>query len=230
MMGASEPARIVLLTPDDLIRMLHLQLYISMHLPAGFFRAKSERDLYAYLDGSAGAAFGVVQQDQLTATALLRIPSEKNPNSGMQFPHVPAADWPLHAAFLENAMVHPSARGQGFQRLLLEARFSHAAEHGMRWVCAGVHLNNAVSWSNLLAQGMLIAGLRLDLGYPVLGLLGTLNPHGLPVNLADQIRVAGYDQRQHQTALQNGYVGARLAPEGAVVYQRLLSAGAQAAE
>jgi ribosomal protein S18 acetylase RimI-like enzyme len=230
MISTSGAARLISLTPDDLMRMLRLQLVIGMHSPPGFFRAKSERDLYAYLDGTAGRAFGVVQGEELLATALLRIPGPERPNAGPPFPHVPVVDWPRHAAFLENAMVHPSARGRGYQRLLLEARFSHAAECGMRWVCAGVHLKNSVSWSNLLAQGMLIAGLRLDSGYPVLGLLGTVNAHGLPVNLVDQMHVSSYDHLQHQAALQNGYVGARLAPNGAVVYQRLRHITAQAAE
>ncbi|MGL4573343.1 MAG: GNAT family N-acetyltransferase [Burkholderiaceae bacterium] len=230
MIGVSEAARITSLAPNDLIRVLRLQHNISTQLPAGFLRAKSERDLYAYLDGTAGLAFGVVQQDQLLAAALLRLPSEEHPNQGLQFPHVPAVDWPRHTAFLENAMVHPSARGRGYQRLLLEARFACAAERGMRWVCAGVHFNNSTSWNNLLAQGMVIAGMRLDMGYPILGLLGTLNARGLLVNLVDQIRVAGDEHLRHQAVLQSGYVGARRAPDGAVLYQRLLSASTQAAE
>jgi GNAT superfamily N-acetyltransferase len=230
MMDASTVAHLVPLGPDDLMRVLRLQLYVSVHLPAGFFRAKSERDLYAYLDSTAGAAFGITQGNQLLATALLRIPSNEHPNRGPLFPHVPAEDWPRHAAFLENAMVHPSARGRGYQRLLLEARFTYAAKRGMRWVCAGVHFNNSTSWNNLLAQGMVIAGLRLDMGYPVLGLLGTLNARAMPVNLVDQVRVSGDEHLQHQTVLQNGYVGAQRTPDGAVLYQRLLSASTQAAE
>ena len=43
----------------------------------------------------------------------------------------------------------------------------------MRW---GIHLQNSVSWANLLARGMAIAGIRFDLGYPIIGLLSSCDP------------------------------------------------------
>jgi GNAT superfamily N-acetyltransferase len=205
----------------DVERMLRLQLTISATTPPGFLWPKSERDLALYLDGSVGTAFGVFDGGELRATALLRVPSTQRPNAGTPFPRVPQPDWPAHACFLESTLVLPSSRGRGFQRMLIDARLAYAEQHGMRWVCAGVHLHNARSWNNLLAKGMVIAGMRLDAGYPVLGLLGALHAQRLPMRLSGQIHVKSRHHAPHFSVLQSGYVGARLAPDGSVVYQRV---------
>lgn len=84
-------------------------------------------------------------------------------------------------------MVRPAARGRGHQGTLLDARIAHAASAKMRWICSGVHLQNSLSWANLLAKGMVIAGIRFDYGYPVIGLLRALEAPRLVSNSSDPV-------------------------------------------
>jgi hypothetical protein len=211
------------LTAADLPAMVALQEAITAGLPVGFVRSKTESEVYAYLDGTHGVAYGIVEGRALLAVSLLRIPDENHPNAGLPFPLVPEEEWSLCACFLENTMVLSAARGRGYHRILLRARLSHAASARMRWICAGVHLQNSVSWTNLLAKGMAITGIRFDFGYPIIGLLRSFDALALPSDLNDQISIRAQDPSQHQAALRDGYIGVRLAPDGAVIYQRLSS-------
>ena len=227
------------LTVADLPQIAELQAAVTAGLTAGFIRSKSESELRANLDGTLGAAYGIVEAGALVAMSLLRIPSEKHPNPGLRFALESAdvvvaaglgetlveEDWSLYTCFLEHAMVLPTARGRGYQRALLDARLAHAASAKMRWVCAGVHFQNSVSWANLLAKGMAIAGIRFDPGYPVLGLLRSLDARVFTSDSSNRAPVSAHDAFQHQAALQNGYIGVRLASDGAVIYQRLLLHG-----
>ena len=95
----------------------------------------------------------------------------------------------------------------------------------MGWFCAGVHLQNFVSWANLLTKGMAIAGIRCNFGYPTIGLLRSIDALALLSDSSDQVSIRGQDSSQHHAALQVGYIGVRLASNGAVIYQRLLSRG-----
>jgi len=215
------------LAVDDLTAIVELQESVTADLPAGFIRSKTESELRAYLDGTLGIAYGIFEGTTLVAMSLLRISNgnHPNPNRGLPFPLVPEEDWPLHTCFLENAMVVPAARGRGYQRTLLDVRFSHAAAAKMKWICAGVHLRNSVSWSNLLVRGMAIVGIRFDSGYPLIGLLRSSDALALSSDSSDQVSVRAHDHVQHQAASQDGYVGVRLASDGAVIYQRLSSQG-----
>jgi hypothetical protein len=223
---ASGLPRLRQLTPADLARMVELQAAVTAGLPAGFIRPKTARDLASFVDGTLGVAYGIVEGAALSAVSLLRLPSGHHPHKSRPFPLVPEEDWPLSACFLESTMVAPVARGRGYQRALVDARLSHAASVGMRWVCAGVHLQNAVSWANLLSRGMAIAGIRLDLGYPLLGLLRALAGPALSSDPCDRITVCAQDHAQHQLALQAGYIGVHLTPDGAVTYRKLLGQAA----
>jgi hypothetical protein len=213
----------------DLPAMAALREAVSAKLPVGFIRPKTESEMRGYLDGTRGVAYGIVDGDALLAISLLRIPDEKHPNAGVPLPLVPAKDWSVWTCFLENTMVLPAARGRGYHRILLHARLAHAASAQMRWICAGVHLQNSVSWANLLCKGMAIAGIRFDLGYPIIGLLSSFDALALASDLSDQISIRLHDPYQHQAALQAGYIGVRLASDGAVIYQRLLSRGVRRA-
>ena len=206
----------------DLARIAALQDAVTEVLPVGFIRSKTESELLTYLDGTQGAAYGLVEGTALLAMSLLHIPDVKHPNGGLPFPLVPEEDWPLYACFLENTLVLPGARGRGYQRTLIDARLSYAASTRMKWICAGVHLQNSVSWANLLAKGMAIVGIRFDFGYPVIGLLSSLGTPTLTSDSSDQIRVIANDHTQHQAALQNGYIGVRRS-DGLVIYERLRS-------
>jgi hypothetical protein len=214
--------RVKQLTPADLGEMAALQAAVAAELPAEFMRIRGEDDLRGYLNGRLGAAFGIFDRDVLLATALLRLPApdRPNPKSDPPFPIVPAADWPCHAASLENAMVLPAARGRGYQRALLRLRLAHAAAAGMKWVCSGANLLNQVSWSNLLAEELAIVGMRLDLGPPLIGLLAAFDADALATDPDDRLLVAAQDQPAHQAALRDGYVGVSFA-EGTVTYRRL---------
>lgn len=193
-------------------------------LPPGFLFPKTEAEFRAYIDGTLGGAWGIGGGDRLLAAALLRVPGEGRPNLGPRICLVPEEDWPLHACFLQNTMVAPAARGRGHQRALLDARVAHAAAVGMRWVCAGISLENVVSWANLLARGMVIADMRSDLGHPILGLLGSSDPSALLSDAKRRTIVRAHDHAQHHAALRDGHVGVRLTRERSVIYQRLLSA------
>lgn len=211
------------LVPADLTAFLDLQQAVSDPLPDGFIRAKSEAQLHAYLDGSAGVAFGVSDGNWLAAVGLLRLPGADTPHGGVPFPLVPAADWPRHACIAENAMVRPAARGRGLQRALLDVRRAHAARAGMRWICAGVHLANTRSWSNLLAMGMPIVGIRFDTGHPLLGLATALDRLAPEYDAGDLALVAANDARSHEARLNEGYIGVRVAHDGGVIYARRIA-------
>lgn len=210
------------LAMPDLLDMLDLEGAVALNLPDGFIRAKDDGEVHGYLDGTLGAAYGVVDDGGLSALSLLRLPSAAHANGGSApFPRVPVQDWPLHAAFLENTMVRRSARGRGYQRMLLDARIEHAERAGMKWLCAGVHLDNMVSWANLTAKGLVIVGIRFDMGYPIIGLLKGVGSQALESDANDHVLVPVGDAKRHEAALDAGYVGVR--PIGdTVVYQRLI--------
>jgi ribosomal protein S18 acetylase RimI-like enzyme len=223
-LAARKPAayRPRLLGRTDLPELLALQQDATHGLPEGFFRGKDELGLRAYLDGTLGVAYGIVDgSDVLRAAALLRLPdaAHPNPDAGPRFPIVPAADWPCHAAFLENAMVHPDDRGRGHQRALLDLRIAHAAATGMRWACAASHLHNVASWSNLLARDLVIAGLIERNGQPVIGLLRAIGAARLATDFGENKMVPLRDKARHLAALGDGFVG--VARRGdAVIYRR----------
>jgi hypothetical protein len=212
------------LRPADIDLVVELQRTVVAPLPDGFVRPRPPEELAAYLDGSAGAAFGVVDSDWLAAAALLRLPSPARPNAGRPMPLVPAADWPRHACFVENAMVRHAARGHGLQRLLFDARRAHAARAGMRWICAGVHVHNTHSWTNLVTMGMTIVGIRFDTGQPLFGLLDSLGAAFPHIDDRDLALVRALDAERHEVRLAEGYVGVRLAHDGALIYARRLDA------
>lgn len=205
----------------DLPELLALQESATDGLPAHFLWPKTEGELAGFLDGALGAAYGVIERGELVAIALLRLPSEKHPLEGPPFPHVPKQDWPHGAGFLAHTIVAPRARGRGYQRALFDARLEHARRERLRWLCAGVQLDNVVSWRNLLAKGMAIAGVRFDTGHPLIGVLRALAaPEALATDPGDVRRVRADDASGHDAALRYGYLGVRLEADE-VIYQRL---------
>jgi GNAT superfamily N-acetyltransferase len=212
-----------LLGIEDGLSLLTLQDTVTEGLPPGFLRPKAEEALYYYLDGTLGVAYGIFEGNRLCASALLRLPDPEHPNPDAKprFPLVPEADWPCHAAFLENAMVHPDARGRGLQKTLLDIRLAHAAAAGMRWACAASHLHNQASWSNLLGAGLVLAGLIERDGQPLIGFATGLGLARVRSDPRDNRLVEALDKAQHLSALGDGFVGVRRDADGAVVYQRL---------
>ncbi len=222
-MNAIRLPRLRRLAVDDLAAVVALHDLVAAPLPVGFVRSRSASDLLAYLDGRLGVAYGIVGRGVLLAVSLLRLPVAAHPNEGPAFPLVPAADWPLHACFLENAMVRPDARGRGYQRMLFDVRLAHATAAGMRWLCGGVRLQNTVSWRNLLAKGMVIAGMRVDPGFPVIGVLRSTDGLAPASDPGERVVVGATDAVRHRVALQSGYVGVRATAAGTVVYQRRIA-------
>jgi GNAT superfamily N-acetyltransferase len=207
----------------DLPALIELRATVMAGLPPGFVWPRTEAQLRAYLDG-AGAAFGVSGSDgALDACALLRFPGAGRANPTPAFPLVPGADWPLRACGLEGTVVRPAVRGRGLQRALVDARLACAAQAGMRWTCAGVRLENAVSWANLLARGLAIVGMRSDPGYPILGLLRPLGPRALWTDPGDRVLVGVADAARHRAVLDAGYIGVRLEADESVAYERLVT-------
>jgi len=211
------------LAMPDMLDVFDLEGCVAALAPEGFIRPKDDGDVHGYLNGTLGAAYGVVDGMGLSAVSLLRVPSEDHANAGLTpFPRVPGEDWQHRAAFLENTMVRRAARGRGYQRMLLDARIEHAERAGMAWVCSGVHLDNVVSWSNLMAKGMVIVGIRFDPGYPVIGLLKGFKADALASDSTDHVLVPLADAKRHEMVIDAGYVGVR--PIGdTVVYQRLIA-------
>jgi GNAT superfamily N-acetyltransferase len=210
------------LAVPDLAEVVAIQEAVTAALPQGYVRKKSEADLREYLDGSVGLAYGIGAPAALQAMSLLRVPSRRHPNlvGGPPFPIVPPADWPLQAGFVENTLVLPEARGRGHQRALLDRRLADAEAAGMRWLCGGGHLENVASWRNLLARGFVVAGIRLDYGFPVIGLLYAFDPRALASNAGDALRAPLRDVAMHEAALAGGYVGVSVDPDDTIVYQR----------
>ncbi len=204
-----------------------VQRQVEHGLPHGFLRGKSEQELHAYLGGSLGVAYGVFGTPDghgtaaLLSMALLRLPTPAHPMAGECFPHVPPADWPLRAAFLEQAMVLPEARGLGHHQALVRVRIAHARRCKLaRWICAGVHLANAGSWRNLMRLGLVIAASRTRGGATTLALLMRLNDVVLHTDPCSQRWVIGHDAEGHASALEAGYFGVRPALADTVIYQR----------
>jgi GNAT superfamily N-acetyltransferase len=191
--------------------------------PADFLLPKSEGELREYLDGSRGVACGLVDEGRLVAVSLLQVPSARRPNGGgVPFPLVPAADWPLRACFLQNTIVRPEARGRGYQRALFDARLAHASLAKMKWVCAGVHLENRASWANLLAKGMVIGGIRFDPGYPIIGLARAFDPRAVRTLAEDARALDPRDGKAIEAATRAGYVGVRL-EDASLRFERLVA-------
>jgi GNAT superfamily N-acetyltransferase len=211
------------LTLNDLDAVKSLQHEVKVTRSADLIQLKEEHELTAYLDRTIGVAFGVFDDDVLTAMALIRIPSAEYPNLLSPLPHVPKHDCSLHTAFLENAMVAPAARGRGYQRMLVDMRMAHAKAVGMRWVGAGARLGNVISWRNLLASNMAIVALRITNGQAVIGLLRPLIDDTLPSSIVNRRLVAIGDTDGHLHALESGYIGTRLTTTGFVVYQLSVS-------
>lgn len=210
------------LTATDLPKVVELQKTVTAALPAGYVMPRTESELVRYMTGMLGVAYGVFEGHTLVASALLRIPSVTHPNDPlMPFPIVPEEDWTLRAGGLANTMVLPATRGRGYQRVLVEARVSHAKSAGMRWIYAGIHLRNSVSWSNLISTGMAIVGMRTDFGYPLIGLLCKADGRPLAFDKGDRMLVEEHETSQHQGALDAGYVGVRTDSRGLVLYCRL---------
>lgn len=208
------------LAPGDLPALLALQEAVEKQLPAGFLWPKPEAELRAFLHGAGGGAWGIAAGSALLGAGLLRVPDPRQPLGGPRFRLVPESDWTLHTAFLEHAMVRPLARRRGCHRVLLDVRLGAARAAGMRWVCGGVRLSNPPSWASLLARGLAIADMRVDLGEPMIGLLASLAAP-LTTDPADRRAVPADDPLLHRRALDDGYVGVRLAPDRTVVYERL---------
>jgi hypothetical protein len=210
------------LAPADLAEVVALQDAVTAGLPEGYVRKMSETVLRGFLDGSDGLAYGYGAPGALVCTSLLKIPSEQkpNPSDGLPFPIVPPEDWPRRAAFVANTLVLPKARGRGYQRALLDRRIADAEAAGMRWLCGGAHLENFVSWRNLVARGFVVAGVRLDYGFPVIGLLYGYGPRALASDPEDALRVALRDVAGHQAAFGEGRVGVRVEPDGTIEYRR----------
>jgi GNAT superfamily N-acetyltransferase len=208
------------LSTADVCAIRELQREVNETLPDGFLRFKEEHELIMYLDGRVGAAFGIFDNDELSAMALVRIPNAERPNQLEPLPRiVPKDDFPLHAAILENAMVAPKARGRGHQRALLDARVAYAKAVGMRWIGGGARLGNVVSWRNMLACGMTIVGVRVHSGHAYVGLLLSIEK-GVPrSSLTNRRLVPAEDTDAHLRALDAGYVGTQLTSSGFVVYQ-----------
>jgi GNAT superfamily N-acetyltransferase len=211
------------LTASDLDDVLRIQELVTRDLPPGFLWPRSEQELRAYLDGTVGVAYGVAEDGALVGWGLLRLPSAGASYAGPPFPLVPSEDQPLRLAFLGNGMVHPDHRRRGHQRALYAARRQHAARAGMRWLAAGTHVANVASWGNLLDLGMRIAGVRLDTGYPLIGLLEGLGEHRLATDADVATLVPLADPAQHQSALDAGFVGVRRHAHGVVRYERLIA-------
>ena len=210
-----------LLDLADLREVVALQDTVTDALPQGYVRKMSEADLRTYLDGSQGRAYGFGEPGALQCMSILKIPSERHPNpDGLPFPIVPPADWPRHAAFVANTLVMPAARGRGYQRALLERRIADAGSFGMRWLCAGSHLENVTSWRNLLARGFVVAGMRLDYGFPVIGLVFPYDREALTSDPADALRIPLRDIAAHGSAFAESYIGVRFEQDGTIVYQR----------
>jgi GNAT superfamily N-acetyltransferase len=207
------------LTISDIDRIRTLHATAGRDLPPGFIRRKTDAQMCGYLDGTNGVAYGILDGGMLAAMGLLRIPTGASRAGGPPFPLVPPEDWPFHACFLEHTMVHPRARGRGLQRTLLDARLRYAAGTTMRWTCGGVRLLNVASWKNLLSAGMVIAGIRRDPGYAVIGLLRAVDGRPLTAHAGDELAVAIDDVAGHERALADGRVGARIAVDGTVRYR-----------
>jgi GNAT superfamily N-acetyltransferase len=207
------------LSTPDISAIRELQREVNATLPDGFLRFKEEHELTMYLEGGMGAAFGIFENDELLAMALVRIPNAESPYHLEPMPRVPKHDWPMYAAMLENAMVAPKARGRGYQRALLDARAAYAKAAGMRWICGGARLSNIYSWRNLLAGGMIIVGLRVNGGQTLIGLLQSIENDALQSSMTNRRLVRTDDADAHLRALEAGYVGTQLISSGFVVYQ-----------
>jgi GNAT superfamily N-acetyltransferase len=196
---------------------------INQALPTGFMQTRSKHELLSFLDGTRGIGHGVFELDRLVAIGFLQTPTAESPNQGETFPKVLAQDWPLHAAFLTNTMVLPSARGKGYQRALIATRLQAAEQAGMRWVCTGVHVANTTSWRNLLAQGFAIVGCRVESGQTdrsVLGLSVSMDKTALRSDSSDPRWIEAGDWVAHHRALEAGYLGISMNDKDQVVYQR----------
>jgi len=220
--------RVVRLNPGELPAIQRLFAEEAPGLPDGFVQPRGEIELMAYLDGSAGQAFGAFDDRLLQAVGLLRLPGPDACAGQPAFPFVPSADWPQLTAFGECVLVRKWARGRGHQRALIKARALAAQAAGRRWFCAGVHVENRRSWRNLLLSGFLLVGCREEPGQARFGLLRPLNGASLALRPRTVERVALENLAGLQAALAQGLVGAALDGEARLLFREPVRAGALA--
>lgn len=122
-------------------------------------------DFFAAILGGRGRMIGVFAADRLIAYGVLQhvIPADDDPRP------LVGAGAAVQRVKLAGASVAPDQRGSGLQRALISARVRLAHENYTQPLIlyATSAPGNTASWSNLLAEGFHIRGIKLYYGgYP----------------------------------------------------------------
>ena len=205
------------LTVADLpaLHRLHDDVLRALPDPALFrLFGGAERFLADHL-GARGRSLGVFAQEGLVAYGSLTRPTAADLDNY-------AADlgWPAdragRVALLSAAMVHPSQRGQGLHRTLIDGRLRLAAELGAPELLVRASPANAISRRTLLSHGFAVAWLGVQREGSLRHVLW--RPIGGPAWVGPSqddsafTWAAAEDLAEQQRLLREGLLGVRMRP------------------
>ena len=205
------------LTAADLpaLHRLHDDVLRALPDPALFrLFGGAERFLADHL-GARGRSLGVFAQEELVAYGSLTRPTAADLDNyaadlGWQ------ADRAGRVALLSAAMVHPSQRGQGLHRTLIDGRLRLAAELGAPELLVRAAPANAISRRTLLSHGFAVAWLGVQREGSLRHVLW--RPIGGPAWVGPSqddsafTWAAAEDLAEQQRLLREGLLGVRMRP------------------
>jgi ribosomal protein S18 acetylase RimI-like enzyme len=158
------PFSMFFLDESSIPDLIHLQQTVALSLPfpeifrlhdAAYFRSLFAVDKVDKIDESV---IGTISRGELIGYSIICVPGNRDLNLGA---HISLPESELKkVVHLQAVAVHPSCRGSGLQRLMIEEHL--AVLKGMRCehVCCTVSPKNPVSLRNMISQGFDIRGLK----------------------------------------------------------------------
>jgi len=190
---------------------MELQEAIAVHLPdpeifmlhdIGFFREVLRLDR---------SVIGIIAEGRLAAYSLIRVPGEAPDNLGRD---VGLQEGLLmRVAHLQAAAVHPSCRGQGWQRMMARAHLDVIAGMEIDHVCCTVSPKNPISLGNILSCGFVIKSLRPKFGGWLRYILyRDMSWPKVPPHMAsgELLEVALSDVTAQERLLSQGFLGVKI--------------------
>lgn len=159
----SESYEVTMQTIDNLdeITRLHQEIFDRLEEHEKPYLIERDKSYFENHFEQGHVVVGVVHNGRLVAQALMTLPSEEYPYTGMTDMNM--SSLPLEKiAVLNGAIVHPDYRGNSLQTVLTEARIKLAEMRGREHLVSEVAVNNRFSWSTLLKSGLSIHSLGTD--------------------------------------------------------------------
>lgn len=190
--------------------LIHLQQTVALSLPfpeifrlhdAAYFRSLFAVDKVDKIDKSV---IGTISGGGLIGYSIICVPGNRDLNLGA---HISLPESELKkVAHLQAVAVHPSCRGSGLQRLMIEKHLALLKGTRYEHVCCTVSPRNPLSLRNLMSQGFFIRGLK-----PMFSgwcrYIMHQNLAGPPAVFSQSVVISGKDLRTQLELLNGGLLG-----------------------